>query len=174
MPVMRHVLVKVVISIVLLLWGGHLAHGGSWKPLKKDGTHDPKSPGLELRQEPEKALSPLPSDTAGNKVNWIKALNEGAIKPRSALLGHKKIQVLDLNIIFSDTAGHPRVVFPHKPHTQWLDCENCHEKLFKFKAGATPVSMGTILNGEHCGVCHGAVAFPLTECNRCHVLREDE
>jgi hypothetical protein len=28
--------------------------------------------------------------------------------------------------------------------------------------------MQKILDGEQCGVCHGAVAFPLTECRRCH------
>ena len=167
-------MVNAVITILLLLWGGHLAHGGNWQPLKKDGLHDPKSPGLALLQEPGKALSPLPSDTAGNKVNWTRAMNEGTIKPRSALSGDKKIEVLDLNIIMSDTAGHPRVIFPHKVHTQWLDCADCHVKIFEKKAGATPVSMATILNGEHCGVCHGAVAFPLTECNRCHVLRQNE
>jgi hypothetical protein len=25
-----------------------------------------------------------------------------------------------------------------------------------------------ILEGKQCGQCHGAVAFPLTECARCH------
>ena len=28
--------------------------------------------------------------------------------------------------------------------------------------------MMLILQGEKCGLCHGAVAFPLTECLRCH------
>jgi hypothetical protein len=28
--------------------------------------------------------------------------------------------------------------------------------------------MNQILHGEQCGLCHGAVSFPLTECNRCH------
>jgi hypothetical protein len=27
--------------------------------------------------------------------------------------------------------------------------------------------------GEHCGRCHGAVAFPLTECTRCHSVQQD-
>ena len=28
-----------------------------------------------------------------------------------------------------------------------------------------------ILAGEKCGLCHGAVAFPLTECLRCHSVQ---
>jgi len=174
MFVIRHVLANVVVTIALLLWGGHLAHAGNWQLLEKDGLHDPNGPGLELLQEPEEALSLLPSDTAGNKVDWSKAINEGTIKPRSALLGNKKVEILDLNIIMSNTAGHPKVIFSHKVHTQWLACDDCHGKLFLMKAGATSMGMGSILNGEYCGVCHGAVAFPLTECNRCHAVRKDD
>jgi c(7)-type cytochrome triheme protein len=69
----------------------------------------------------------------------------------------------------------PVVLFPHKRHTEWLDCSNCHDKLFKEEIGASHISMFQILAGEQCGVCHGAVSFPLTECNRCHsVLRPDQ
>jgi c(7)-type cytochrome triheme protein len=42
--------------------------------------------------------------------------------------------------------------------------------LFKTKAGTSNVNMMQILSGEKCGLCHGAVAFPLTECQRCHSL----
>jgi c(7)-type cytochrome triheme protein len=62
----------------------------------------------------------------------------------------------------------PAVKFPHRQHTLWLDCSNCHPYPFIDKAGANKLSMQAILNGEQCGLCHGAVAFPLTECNRCH------
>jgi c(7)-type cytochrome triheme protein len=68
----------------------------------------------------------------------------------------------------------PAVRFPHRPHTLWLDCANCHEHLFKSKAGANKLSMQKILEGEQCGLCHGAVAFPLTECNRCHSTPQHE
>jgi c(7)-type cytochrome triheme protein len=62
----------------------------------------------------------------------------------------------------------PLVLFPHRPHTEWLDCNNCHDKIFVKKVDANPVNMFAILSGQYCGQCHGAVAFPLTECNRCH------
>ncbi len=169
----RRVFAGAGIALLTVMFGVHLAYAGKWLPLNKDGLHDRRSPGLELLQSPEAALGSLPTDTAGNKVDWSRAMDERLIKPRAALAGDKTVQVLDLNIIMSDTAGHPNVLFPHKVHTQWLDCANCHESLFKSKTGATPVSMGSILRGEHCGVCHGAVAFPLTECRRCHTLPHD-
>jgi c(7)-type cytochrome triheme protein len=63
----------------------------------------------------------------------------------------------------------PNVVFPHFPHTYWLDCGNCHPDIFVMKKGANPISMVKIVNGEFCGRCHGRVAFPISNCSRCHV-----
>lgn len=138
-------------------------------PLAKDGVHDPTSPAIKLLQQPEEALSKLPPDTVGNNVRWVKALDEGAITPRTNILPDTKIAVLDLDVIMPRTGEMPMVRFPHKQHTEWLDCSNCHEGIFKPKAGGNPgLNMFAILQGEYCGVCHGAVAFPLTECNRCH------
>ena len=82
-------------------------------------------------------------------------------------------EILDSNVLMKHTGDAPYVLFPHKPHTQWLDCGNCHEEIFKSKAGATPVNMLAILQGEYCGRCHGAVSFPLTECNRCHSVPQE-
>ena len=80
-----------------------------------------------------------------------------------------KIRVLNLDVLLPRTGEMPMVLFPHRQHTEWLDCSNCHEDLFKSKAGATKgLNMFQILQGEYCGLCHGAVAFPLTECKRCH------
>jgi c(7)-type cytochrome triheme protein len=141
------------------------AHG----PLAKDGVHDPANPGLKLLQEPNDGLANLPPDVVGNKVRWVKALEEGLIAPRTNILPDTKIRVLDLDVIMPRTAEMPMVRFPHRQHTEWLDCSNCHEHLFKSQAGATvKVNMFEILSGEYCGLCHGAVSFPLTECKRCH------
>jgi len=27
--------------------------------------------------------------------------------------------------------------------------------------------------GQKCGVCHGKVAFPVTDCRRCHTQKKD-
>ena len=73
-----------------------------------------------------------------------------------------------MDIIMEKTGEMPLVLFPHRPHTEWLDCNNCHDKIFIKKVDANPINMLAILSGNYCGQCHGAVAFPLTECNRCH------
>ena len=146
---------------------GAAAHA-QWLPLAKDRLHDPKSPALAQLQQPAEALAPLPRDGAGNGVNWVKAIEQGVINPRSTLLPDTAVRLLDQDLIIAKYGSMPAVTFPHRAHTLWLDCANCHDKLFKPKAGANAFSMSAILNGEQCGLCHGAVAFPLTECNRCH------
>ena len=139
-----------------------------WLPLVKDGIHDPKSPALKLLQEPGVALSRLPADGVGNQVNWVAALEQGRINPRTNILPETKVRILDTDILLNLRGGTPIVRFPHRQHTLWLDCSNCHEQLFKSQAGANRFSMELILQGEQCGVCHGAVSFPLTACGRCH------
>ncbi len=156
------------LSILVLAVVVSQAHAEKWKPLTDDGVHDPTGPALSVLQQPAEALASLPSDTAGNQVDWISAIEGGYITPRAELAGDREVEILDLDILMNEDGSLPRVTFPHKAHTRWLDCANCHDKLFESEAGATPVSMSKILEGEYCGVCHGAVAFPLTECNRCH------
>lgn len=150
------------------------ALSAEWQPLIKDGLHDPDNAGIKWLQNPGEALGRLPSDSAGNKVDWIRALENGYIQPRSSLHVEKPVKSLDTQILLNNTGSLPRVLFPHRQHTMWLDCSNCHEKIFKSKAGATPITMTKILEGEYCGVCHGAVSFPLTECNRCHSVPWDD
>lgn len=158
------------LGVVLVGLSAGLAWGaGTQVPLAKDGLHDPANPGIKLLQEPREALANLVPDVVGNNVNWNKALEQGQIKPRSHIMSDTPVRVLDQDVIMPRTGELPMVRFPHKQHTEWLDCSNCHETLFKSKAGATKgVNMFQILQGEFCGVCHGAVAFPLTECKRCH------
>jgi len=168
--------VNISVRILLLVLVGQFAaalYASEWKTLKEDGVHDPENQGLQWLQNPGDALRRLPSDSVGNKVDWVRAFEDGYIRPRSSLTGEEEVEHLDTEIIMNETGSLPRVMFPHKPHTRWLDCENCHDKIFKSKAGETPVTMEKILEGEYCGVCHGAVAFPLTECNRCHSVPLD-
>jgi len=139
-----------------------------WAPLARDGLHDPASPALRLLQEPAQALARLPADVAGNRVHWVDALEKGHINPRTNIVPETKVRVLDTDILMNLKGGTAIVRFPHRPHTLWLDCSNCHEQPFKSEAGANKLSMEQMLQGEQCGVCHGAVAFPLTECSRCH------
>lgn len=139
-----------------------------WLPLAQDELHDPADPALNLLQNPAKALSLLPPDGAGDQVNWVKAIEDNNIRPSITLHSNTQVEILDLDVLFRNTGEMNRVNFPHKQHTEWLVCSNCHEDIFKSKRGTNKFSMFDILNGESCGRCHGAVAFPLTECNRCH------
>jgi c(7)-type cytochrome triheme protein len=139
-----------------------------WQRLEDDGLHDPRSPAIGILQQPAEALEPLPRDSAGNRVNWVKAIDSGAINPRTHLLPQTEVRLREDEIIVAKYGSMPAVKFPHRQHTIWLDCANCHDQLFKAQIGANKFSMTAILNGEQCGLCHGAVAFPLTECNRCH------
>ncbi len=152
-----------------------------WVPLAKDGIHDPTGPAINELQEPQVVLSQLPHRGAqgvGNQVRWVDALESGAINPRrSRLLPEPKVPVLDMDVLL-DLGGSMRIVrFPHKAHTEWLGCDNCHDEIFKPKIGSNPLQMFMILNGEQCGRCHGAVSFPVTECPICHSVKhplEDE
>jgi c(7)-type cytochrome triheme protein len=155
--------------LAVLFLAGYAWAGGKQVPLAKDGVHDVASPAIRMLQEPADALATLPSDVVGNQVRWVKALELGNITPRANIFPGTTVKVLDLDVIMPRTAEMPMVKFPHRQHTEWLDCSNCHEKLFISKAGANKaVNMFEVLQGEYCGLCHGAVAFPLTECNRCH------
>ena len=159
--------------LLALLCAACSVHGaGPWQDLSDDGLHDPAGPGIGVLQQPAEALSVLPQDGAGNHVHWVKALRDGFITPRHALADKPPPAIDTTDIIMRDTSTLPFVRFPHRTHTEWLDCTICHDRLFERKAGTTPINMGAILQGKYCGVCHGAVAFPLTECNRCHSVRD--
>ncbi len=149
------------------------ASARTWQPLQNDGLHDPANPALKLLQQPAEALSVLPPAFEGNQVDWIAALRASAIAPRTNIFPETKVNILDLDVLMDNTAGMPIVRFPHRAHTEWLDCSNCHDRLFVAKAGANPVNMLAILEGRFCGQCHGAVSFPLTQCRRCHSVPRD-
>ena len=120
----------------------------------------------------EVTLKDLPKDDFGNKVNWVKAIRDGSIKPKASLDGTGEMMVVDLNIhipVKKFTPHPPDVVYPHKAHTEWLDCTNCHTAIFNMQKGGNPdMNMMKIVSGQYCGVCHGKVAFPLENCYRCH------
>ena len=148
-----------------------LALAAGWKTLAADGIHDPSSPAIGLLQEPGEALAALPRDAAGNQVDWMAALDRGIIRPRSSVSPTFEVRIRTTEVLRRETANQLMVVFPHRQHTAWIDCITCHDGLFEMKAGATRMNMLQILSGEKCGQCHGAVAFPLTECARCHRVR---
>jgi len=139
-----------------------------WRALAYDGIHSRESDAVGLLQEPRMAFRSLPRSISGDYVNWVEALESGAINPRARVAGQGAMEVRDDKILFSDTKNMPQVSFPHRAHSEWLACRNCHDWLFKAQAGGNDISMSMIARGQACGLCHGKVAFPPTECFRCH------
>jgi c(7)-type cytochrome triheme protein len=143
-------------------------------PPPEDGIHDPANDGTSVLLPPAEAFAGLPKSTAGNWVNWVQALNEQKIRPRFDRIDPTAEPiVMDLNIVREVKGSMPNVVYPHKQHTQWLDCSNCHPAIFVPQKGANQISMAMILLGQKCGVCHGKVAFPVSECRRCHSQKKE-
>ena len=140
--------------------------------LSEDGIHDPKNAAIKTLQDPSEALSSFPYDRRGG-IDWVKALDLGIIDPRANLKGDNEMVTMDMDILFKDTGHMPWVKFPHIAHTKWLDCSNCHPKIFIPQKGANNPSMDGILAGEHCGRCHDKVAFALWICERCHSVPHD-
>jgi c(7)-type cytochrome triheme protein len=144
-------------------------------PPAQDGIHDPAGPAADVLQPPKESFSKLPRSKSGNYVDWVKSLDESKIQPRYDRLDPEaKPIVMDLNIVREVKGSMPDVVYPHKQHTEWLDCSNCHPAIFIPQKGANDISMAAILLGEKCGVCHGKVAFPVSECRRCHSKAKDK
>lgn len=164
--------VRLSLALLLVLVSAlTLAATGRWLQVAADGLHDPGSPAIGVLQEPGEALAALASlapDTTGNQVAWVRALDTGQIQPRTNIQPETLVNLRTTEVLLRNTGEMAMVRFPHRQHTAWLDCSNCHDQLFGKIAGGTRINMMLILQGEQCGLCHGAVAFPLTECRRCH------
>jgi c(7)-type cytochrome triheme protein len=146
-----------------------------WNPSPfEDGIHDPENSSTYDLQGPMEAFEFLKKNPYGNHVDWVHALQNGMINPRFDLNDPDESPVLmDLDIVREVKGSMPDVVYPHTEHTEWLDCANCHPSIFVPQKGANTMSMASILMGQQCGVCHGKVAFPISECARCHSKKSE-
>lgn len=140
-------------------------------PLAEDGIHDPTGEAINILQDPAQSMKDFPKDKRG-EVNWVKALDQGIINPRKSRTDdpweNALMQPMDMNILMTATADMPYVLFPHRQHTEWLACSNCHTEIFIPQKDANPITMTKILNGQYCGRCHDKVSFSLWTCERCH------
>jgi c(7)-type cytochrome triheme protein len=145
------------------------------RPAVDSGIHDPSNDMTLQLQPPGTAFAELPKSMAGNHVDWVKSLDSKGITPRWDRNDPAAAAVvMDLNIVREVKGSMPDVVYPHKQHTEWLDCSNCHPAIFVPQKGANQISMASILLGQKCGVCHGKVAFPVSECRLCHSKKKTE
>jgi c(7)-type cytochrome triheme protein len=115
----------------------------------------------------------FPKGRFGNGVDWEKAEQDGLIHPADQLEGvsipRASITAGQDFALSPKLQGMPDILFSHKKHTVWNGCELCHPEIFVgVSRGATKYSMVEIFEGKYCGVCHGGVAFPTLDCQRCH------
>jgi len=135
---------------------------------ERDEFYDRDNPGYLRLQRSNEALDGLATDRDG-KVDWMSALRSQSITPRQRLDGSGREPPLDLDVILRNTKAMPNVRFPHRAHTEWLACSNCHPTPFAEKAGSTAIKMEDIFRGRFCGMCHDRVAFVThRNCYRCH------
>jgi c(7)-type cytochrome triheme protein len=115
----------------------------------------------------------MPKERFGNGIDWEKAESLGLVKPVDFLEGisikRPKLKIQKDFNLDPKVEGMPKIVFSHKKHTVWNGCEVCHPEIFAgIKKGTTKYAMVEIMQGKYCGACHGSVAFPLIDCQRCH------
>jgi len=116
----------------------------------------------------------FPKGRFGNGIDWEQAEAEGKVSPVDFLAGvsiqrDPLVVQKDFNLS-AKVEGMPEIIFSHKKHTVWNGCELCHPEIFiGVKKGKTQYSMAEIYEGKYCGICHSNVAFPLLDCQRCHL-----
>ncbi len=113
----------------------------------------------------------LPTTQFGNRIDWAAALADGSITPAKKLAGKtlRSPEALQKDLNLGTTAPRSKVSFSHEKHLVEMDCNTCHPEVFNVKKkGTTLFSMELNLYGQFCGVCHMRVAFPMTDCRRCH------
>ena len=118
-------------------------------------------------------LDKMPRETFGNGINWEKAEDAGSLKlvdnVDGVSLKKSSMKVEGDFALKSKVAGMPDIIFSHTKHTVWNGCELCHPEIFVgIKKGASKYTMIELFDGKYCGVCHDKVAFPQTDCKRCH------
>lgn len=133
-----------------------------------DGIHNLSNPDIATLQPKSAVYVDWHLNDYG-EPDWAALLRDQNIQPRVNKDGTNEDMIIwEHDIVFRDTNSMPWVKFPHKTHTQWLACTNCHDEIFAQKTGTANISMGSIYSGQHCGKCHGTVAFTLNDCARCH------
>ncbi len=128
-------------------------------------------PPIEDILDPDSVVQLLPRDHAGN-IDWVTALRSGIIAPRPTISGidlPSEVPRFAFGFDFFFPGPTPMfdAFFPHSAHTEWVDCQQCHARLFRYRG--TEIKMADVLQGKFCGECHGKIAFPpATACERCH------
>ena len=89
------------------------------------------------------------------------------------LFGSTMVGAEYADVVLNRTAeknGMRPVIFPHWFHRIRFRCKVCHHELgFEMRAGANEITMGKIIDGQYCGMCHnGEIAWSVDNCHLCH------
>lgn len=168
-------------------FGGERLFAACSDSASKDGRcqrcHSQEKPGPERdsrREAREKAFrkfaDSMPRERGGNGINWESAEEKGLIKLIDYIEGISTKRPPMANqkdfTIGAKIEGVPEIIFSHKKHTVWNGCELCHPDIFTgVKKGTDKYSMIDLFAGKYCGACHDSVAFPQSDCRRCHTKR---
>lgn len=98
-------------------------------------------------------------------------LGDRVIIPRDSVPGKEKKEekIRDNFIVFEVLSDFvDSIAFPHNKHSYMVNCDTCHEKVFKSELGSNLIHMREISAGKFCGYCHNRVSFPLAICTNCH------
>ena len=134
------------------------------------GAGDP----ARLQRDYEAFARDLPRKGIARGVDWEAAEAQGKVQPLDFMEGVSIARpplAMDRDVVIPSKVGWmAEVRFSHKKHAVWNGCEACHPDIFPAtKAGTAKHSMFQLSSGESCGVCHATVAFPMADCERCHV-----
>jgi len=114
----------------------------------------------------------FPPERFGNGIDWLTAEEQNLVTLKDYLAGvsikRSKLQEPKEFNLSAKEPNMPDIIFSHKKHTVWNGCELCHPEIFGVKKDSAPYSMPEIFEGKYCGLCHGTVAFPNIDCQRCH------
>lgn len=146
---------------------GKTAFDHSEKNCSRCHTGDRRS-GIEKFRELARTLPKAPF---GNRIDWIRAIRKGLIKPKESILeeDYKPMPFKKMLRLEAEWTMVPPAYFSHKRHGSWLDCANCHPDIFNIKKKTTKhFEMIYNLQGKFCGACHLSVAFPMHDCKGCH------
>jgi len=132
------------------------------------------SQGLNIKPENDfyTFVKGYPRARFGNRVDWLKAEEDGRIELIDYLEGIS-IKRSALNVpldveIDAQVAAMPDIIFSHEKHAVWHGCELCHPQIFGVSKTGTVYEMQEIFDGKYCGACHGKVAFMNMDCQLCH------